>query len=191
MPERVELFEHRAAVETGQARVEIDAGVRSSYRVSPRLLGKFCEHLGANIYHGMEAQVLFNPTFGRWSFTAPRSAASAPDGGVVAEANRAAIAQQASGAARRFGLHETELLMRDLEDGCAFGWVRLGEVEDVRPPEAKVATRGAEVADLAAFSPIVDRLQVHLTETSYLRRGEEIPGSSDARSHLNWVAARV
>ena len=46
-----------------------------------------------------------------------------PDGGVVAEASRAAIAQQAEGTARRFGLHETGLLLRDLEDGCAFGCV--------------------------------------------------------------------
>ena len=132
MPDRVELYEHRESAEAGRATVEIDADVRSSYRVSPRLLGKFCEHLGANIYHGMEAQILFNPTFGRWSFTAGGTAAGTPDGGVVAEADRASIALQVESYARRFGLHEPALLLRDLEDGCAFGWARLGEVEDVR-----------------------------------------------------------
>jgi hypothetical protein len=30
------------------------------------------------------------------------------------------------------GLHNTLLLLRDLGDGCAFGWVRLGHVEDAR-----------------------------------------------------------
>jgi len=50
MPERVELFEHLTVEEPGRATIEIDASVRSGYRVSPRLLGKFCEHLGANIY---------------------------------------------------------------------------------------------------------------------------------------------
>lgn len=32
-------------------------------RIPRNLTGKFCEHLGANIYNGMDAQVLRNPTF--------------------------------------------------------------------------------------------------------------------------------
>jgi hypothetical protein len=46
----------------------------------------------------------------------------------------------------------------------------------------------SEVRDLAAVGPVVNRLQIHLTEAGNLGRGEEIPRFSDARNHLNWVA---
>jgi alpha-N-arabinofuranosidase len=75
---------------------------------------------------------LLNPTFGKWSFTATRSGSSRPDGGVAFEADQARVAEQARRYVEQFGLHNLALLMRDLDDGCAFGWVRLGEVEDVR-----------------------------------------------------------
>jgi hypothetical protein len=48
----------------------------------------------------------------------------------------------------------------------------------------------SKVGDLAAVGPVVNRLQIDLTKAGYLRRGEEIPGFSDARNHPNWVAAR-
>jgi alpha-N-arabinofuranosidase len=141
MTKRTMLYEH---IPTGEgqgpaseghgASLWIDDTVRSTYRVSPRLLGKFCEHLGSNIYNGMEAQILFNPTFGQWSFIAHGlgAGASRPDGGVAIESEKARIAQQSAHYVEQFGLHDLSLLMRDLDDGCAFGWVRLGGVEDVR-----------------------------------------------------------
>jgi len=127
-----ELFEHIPAAEGQGATVWIDPAARSAYRVSPMLLGKFCEHLGSNIYHGMEAQILFNPTFGQWSFTASGPGISRPDGGVAFEADKTRIAGQARHYSERMGLHDAELLLRDLDAGCAFGWVRLGEGEVVR-----------------------------------------------------------
>jgi alpha-N-arabinofuranosidase len=132
MTEKAVLYEHVPSGEAQGATIWVDDAVRSTYRVSPRLLGKFCEHLRFNIYNGMEAQILFNPTFGKWSFTAGRYDAIRPDGGVAFESDRAHIAVQANQYVGQFGLHDLRLLMRDLGDGCAFGWVRLGGVEDVR-----------------------------------------------------------
>ena len=132
MPDKTILYEHVPTGEGQKATLWVDDAVRSTYRVNPRLLGKFCEHLGFNIYNGMEAQILLNPTFSKWSFTASRYGSSRPDGGVAFEADLARIAEQARRYVEQFGLHDLSLLMRDLSDGCAFGWVRLGGVEDVR-----------------------------------------------------------
>jgi len=126
-----ELFEHVPAEGQG-ATVWIDPAVRSTYQISPMLLGKFCEHLGTNINHGMEAQILFNSTFGHWPFVASGPGISRPDGGVALEARVSEIAEQARRISEQMGLHDAELLLRDLDTGCAFGWVRLGDVEAVR-----------------------------------------------------------
>ena len=83
MPKYVNLLEHIPTSGDEGATIRVDAAVRSPYKVSPQLFGKFCEHLGFNIYGGMEAQILFNPTLGRWSFTASGSDVSRPDGGIV------------------------------------------------------------------------------------------------------------
>jgi hypothetical protein len=61
----------------------------------------------------------------------------------------------------------------------------------VRAKEAQVSPWGSKVRNLAAVGPVVNRLQIHLTEAGDLRRGEEIPGFSDARNHPNWVAGGV
>jgi alpha-N-arabinofuranosidase len=132
MEHRVQLFEHQATPPGERATVRIEGAVRSPYVVSPKLYGKFCEHLGHNIYGGMDAQILFNPTFGRWSFTASARGVSRPDGGVAYESDPAQIAGQAHRYSERVGLHDAGTLLRDLADGCAFGWVRLGDFEDVR-----------------------------------------------------------
>jgi alpha-N-arabinofuranosidase len=149
-----ELFEHIPAAEEQRATVWVDPAVRSTYQISPLLLGKFCEHLGTNINHGMEAQILFNPTFGHWSFTASGPGISRPDGGVAFEPNTERIAAQARHAGERMGLHSAELLMRDLDAGCAFGWVRLGDVEAVRtsPDVGPYRDRAQRIEILSAGS---------------------------------------
>ena len=76
----------------------VDASICSPHPVNPRLYGKFCEHLGANIYHGMEAQILFNCTFGKWQFSAGDGH---PDGGVREESDRDQIAQRIENRAQR------------------------------------------------------------------------------------------
>lgn len=50
-------------VEDNASRLEVFAGERWKQTVSPRLFGKFTEHLGRNVYHGIWAQLLVNPGF--------------------------------------------------------------------------------------------------------------------------------
>jgi alpha-N-arabinofuranosidase len=118
------------AAEAGEgARLTIDATRRSEHPVSPYLFGKFCEHLGNNIYQGMEAEILFNPTFGKWVFSGPTDRA---DGGMHAEIDPVRIAQLAAARARRLGLPDGSLLADEYQDGLAYGWFRLGTREQVR-----------------------------------------------------------
>ena len=81
----------------GRATLTVEAGRRSPHPVNSRLFGKFCEHLGANIYHGMEAQILLNCTFGQWRFAVGEH----PDGGVCAESSREKIERRIAAIAQR------------------------------------------------------------------------------------------
>ena len=47
-----------------EATVRVDGDARTDAAVDPQLYGKFCEHLGRNVYGGMDTQILLNPTFG-------------------------------------------------------------------------------------------------------------------------------
>jgi alpha-N-arabinofuranosidase len=121
----------------GPAWLAIQPVATSAYKVHPYLFAKFCEHLGHNIYHGMEAELLFNPTFGRWNFGTERGPLSLPDGGVVMESNPDGIAVHAERYPEWVGLHKASLLLRDFGDGLAFGWVRLGDADaSVVSPDA-------------------------------------------------------
>jgi len=131
MPYDVTLLKHTPLEDPDRATVHINTTVRSPHRVSRWLLGKFCEHLGTNIYGGMDAQILFNPTFGCWSFGQRDQPLSRPDGGAVRLSDPQRIALRIYEYERRFGLHPAPLLQRDLADGCAFGWVRLGKPANV------------------------------------------------------------
>ena len=131
MSKAIKLLQFTPSSQGNQAKLTIDAAARSEYRISPYLYGKFCEHLGHNIYHGMDAEVLFNPTFAHWTFGAGEGD---PDGGVVIESDRNMIPAKAQRYHEWVGLHEAALLMRDWADGLAFGWVRLG------PPDASVVS---------------------------------------------------
>lgn len=46
------------AAEPGEAVLRVHAGELAPYRIPRELTGKFCEHLGANIYNGMDSQIL-------------------------------------------------------------------------------------------------------------------------------------
>ncbi|MEJ5252962.1 MAG: hypothetical protein HPY54_15335 [Chthonomonadetes bacterium] len=50
-------------VQNDVSRLEVFAGQRGERAISPLLFGKFTEHLGRNVYHGIWAQVLVNPGF--------------------------------------------------------------------------------------------------------------------------------
>jgi alpha-N-arabinofuranosidase len=96
------------------------------------LLGKFCEHLHTNILHGMEAQILLNPTFGVWPFSAGDRA---PDGGIVVEHEPDRIDRAARGYLDRRGLPCDEACLTLWSGGLAFGWTPTGAAEVLASPD--------------------------------------------------------
>jgi len=64
---------HTVSTPRWAAEIDIFASRRAAAPVSRRLYGKFCEHLGANIYNGMWAQIVRNPGFEPWRFYGPEA----------------------------------------------------------------------------------------------------------------------
>ena len=104
-----DLLRFEPSEQAGKARIRLDLAIRGAHRVNPLLYGKFCEHLGYNIYQGMHAQVLYNPTFGKIRV----------DEGAV------------RGLARRQGWPDATPVVDSFQDGAALGWFRLGAKADV------------------------------------------------------------
>jgi alpha-N-arabinofuranosidase len=101
--------------------LEVFAGERAAQPITPRLFGKFTEHLGRNIYHGMWAQVLVNPGFEPLEHFLWRGEArdALAHGLVRGDFSR----EQAEPVLQR--------LVDSLRNGVAWGWTRHGE-GDVR-----------------------------------------------------------
>lgn len=129
MTQTSDLFSFDPITTPGQAILTVAAAQRSPHRVNPWLFGKFCEHLGANIYHGMEAQLLVNCTFATWRFSAGDNH---PDGGVREESDRERILQRIEAYAHRNTWPDPQALIDAYFDGGAYGWFRIGDREDVR-----------------------------------------------------------
>lgn len=123
------LREH-ALREGRKAVLAVDLSVRSPHPVNPLLLGKFCEHLGSNIYNGMDAQILRNPTFAKWRFGGGDGHI---DGGVAGVNDPKIVENQFRFGVKRQGLSDAVATqtLEDYRDGAAFGWVRLGPKDGV------------------------------------------------------------
>jgi len=104
------LMTFHDAGSSGRATLTLRPEARGEHPVNPLLLGEFCEHLGSNIYQGMEAQILHNPTFGQLTLND----------------------QQLAHVVRRGGGPDAEALAASYRDGAAIGWVRIGPAADVR-----------------------------------------------------------
>lgn len=103
------LYEERRAADWS-AQIEVFAGRRAEQPVSRRLYGKFCEHLGSNIYNGIWAQILRNPGFEPWHLFG----------------NDDQIAHRAAGLEREF---QVKGLAASRERGIAFPWIPWGQGE--------------------------------------------------------------
>ncbi|ESP89749.1 alpha-L-arabinofuranosidase C-terminal domain-containing protein [Candidatus Halobonum tyrrellensis] len=115
------LFRHVDSGDPSEASVRIDPDSRGD-PVEPMLFGKFCEHLGNNIYHGMDAQVLFNPVLGEWHFRAPEVRQS---GGYDAETDPGRVRETVEAHGRPLAYPEetdSDALLEAYRDGLAFGW---------------------------------------------------------------------
>jgi len=109
MPKPQPLFEVRSSKDWA-AEIEVSAARRAQAPVSKLLYGKFCEHLGSNIYNGIWAQVLRNPGFEPWGLFG----------------NDAQIAHKVAGLEREFGVKG---LAASRARGIAFPWVPCGQGE--------------------------------------------------------------
>ena len=109
----------------------VHAAELASYPIPRNLTGKFCEHLGANIYNGMDAQVLRNPTFADYPFA---SGQMTPDGLVTFQFERERIEAELRRQAVRCGWPDEELpeLCNARRDGLAAFWSRAGPHEAVQ-----------------------------------------------------------
>jgi len=129
MLSEVKLLLHVATDDVTRAELSIDLETRSPHAVTPLLYGKFCEHLGSNIYNGMHAQILHNPTFAQWFFA---DGVDLTNGGRLPEGDDT---RRRHGARRRFehaGWPDADAPYECYLDGCAFGWLRLGPGEGMR-----------------------------------------------------------
>lgn len=127
-PAGLVLLDFTPTTEAGRATLALDPSRRSFYRISPLLYGKFCEHLGRNIYQGMDAQILVNPTFAKWVFSAGDDAI---DGGMKPEYEGAKLESHAAAFAAHEGFPTENTLFQDYKAGGAFGWFRIGPAESV------------------------------------------------------------
>jgi alpha-N-arabinofuranosidase len=123
------LWVHTPHSDATKATLSVDAAKGSEHRVNPFLYGKFCEHLGQNIYHGMDAQILRNPTFSRWQFGAGENLI---DGGAIAEIDLKKIGAYCERWTRSLGIPESAGVFEAYQDTLAFHWSRLGTKEEVR-----------------------------------------------------------
>jgi len=114
-----------------RAAVRVDASRRAADPITPYVTGKFCEHLGSNIYNGMEAQILRNPTFYDFPFG---GAGTPPDGGVGFVMDSDRIAEGIRHRTARMGLGDDYVrrLLEARAAALAHPWVKEGDGEAVR-----------------------------------------------------------
>lgn len=120
-------------------------------RISPLLTGKFCEHLGWNIYNGMDAQILRNPTFGDYKF---RVGPMSPDGIASFAWDPTRIKQRMTEQAIRYGWPRKALeeLFASWKAGLACFWTRVPSAQAVRvSPEP--GTNGSRAQRIETLQP--------------------------------------
>jgi alpha-N-arabinofuranosidase len=118
------------------ATLRVLAGNPIPYRIPALITGKFAEHLGENIYNGMSAQILRNPTMADYPFN---SGEMNPDGVVRFLSDRERITRALRQLAARWGWPESELdgLAASYEDALPAFWTREGPKPEVEPsPDA-------------------------------------------------------
>ncbi len=129
MTSKTTLLQHIPSPDPAEASLSVNAQARAPYTISPLLYGKFCEHLGANIYHGMEAQILFNCTFSKWRFSIGDNHR---DGGVREETDRDWVEQRIQAHATRLGWPDARQIIDAYFSGAAYGWFEVGLAEGAR-----------------------------------------------------------
>ncbi len=114
-----------------QVTLRIQAAKRLASVVPREITGKFAEHLGQNIYNGMDAQILWNPTLADYPWSTGRQSV---DGIATFLFDRREIAQALRLRATRQGWPAAEIdrLVEAREDGLACWWTRQGDRDAVQ-----------------------------------------------------------
>jgi len=122
---RPPLRQLRPATDPSRAILRIHTRQRAAHPIPRAITGKFAEHLGFNIYNGMDAQILRNPTFADYPFWTGQMS---PDGLTKFHWEDQRIHEELRRLATRFGWPETELdgLVQAHGDGLASFWTRVG-----------------------------------------------------------------
>lgn len=124
-PAEVTLRKTSDAPDPSRALIRIRTKERSTQVIPRFITGKFAEHLGYNIYNGMDAQILRNPTFADYPFS---NGQMTPDGVTKFLVDDNRINEELRRQGTRFGWPETELdgLVKSRADALACFWTRLG-----------------------------------------------------------------
>ncbi len=111
-----------------KASLVVYAAEQSEHPIGRYLTGKFCEHLFFNITHGMDAQILKNPTFSDFPFGTGQLS---PDGVATFHYDNERIARAMRGSAARWGWPESQIesLLKSRREAVACWWTKLGAVE--------------------------------------------------------------
>jgi alpha-N-arabinofuranosidase len=140
----------RPTADPHQAELRVHTDTRSSYRIPRFITGKFAEHLGFNIYNGMDAQILRNPTFAEYPV---RNGQMNPDGVAEFLTEGPQLNLEFRRLAARFGWPESELdrLAQARAEGLAAFWTREGQKDAVQvsPDTGPNAGRAQRVKVLA------------------------------------------
>jgi hypothetical protein len=114
-----------------RATLRVHAAERAAQAIPRFITGKFAEHLGANIYNGMDAQILRNPTFADYPFWTGQMT---PDGLTKFHVDESQITQELRRQALRYGWPESELngLVAARADSLACFWTRQGPRDAVQ-----------------------------------------------------------
>ncbi|MHB8520279.1 MAG: alpha-L-arabinofuranosidase C-terminal domain-containing protein [Limisphaerales bacterium] len=125
------LRQLREIPDASRATLRVRTADRGLYPIPAYLTGKFAEHLGANIYNGMDAQIVRNPTFADYPFW---SGQMTPDGVTRFQIDDVKINQELRRQATRQGWPESALdgLVAARADGLACFWTRIGTRESVQ-----------------------------------------------------------
>lgn len=118
--------------DASRASVRVHTARKAADPIPAYITGKFAEHLGVNIYNGMDAQILRNPTFAPLLFW---NGQMTPDGVTKFHSEDEKIVDEVRRQAMRFGYPESELeeLLRSRTDALACFWTREGPRDQVQP----------------------------------------------------------
>src|ERR1051325_4164287 len=114
----------RSSTDASNATIVVHAKEPTSHRIPRAITGKFAEHLGFNIYNGMDAQILRNPTFADYPFW---NGQMSPDGVTEFQVDPKRITEELRRQASRFGWPDSELdkLIEARADALASFWARV------------------------------------------------------------------